>query len=153
MLANILAITTTTDTAKAAIKAPMIHVTLLGDSYSAGNGAGSYYGNKDAYRSRNNWAHKYVDWLNKQGTPATLNNLAHSGYTTNDVMDKQIPDIDTNTNLVMFTIGGNDVDFGGIVSRCFVPPFVNLKIAKGSSTAQIPNSTRSNLTHYLSWKN
>ena len=131
MLANILAITTTTDTAKAAIKAPMIHVTLLGDSYSAGNGAGSYYGNKDAYRSRNNWAHKYVDWLNKQGTPATLNNLAHSGYTTNDVMDKQIPDIDTNTNLVMFTIGGNDVDFGGIVSRCFVPPFREPKNCEG----------------------
>ena len=111
----------TTD-AKADVKVNhLIRATLLGDSYSAGNGAGSYYGNKDAYRSHNNWAHKYVDWINKQGIPATLNNLAHSGYTTNDVMDEQIPNIDTNTNLVMFTIGGNEVDFGGIVRRCFAP--------------------------------
>ena len=40
----------TTD-AKADVKLNhLIRATLLGDSYSAGNGAGSYYGNKDAYR-------------------------------------------------------------------------------------------------------
>lgn len=39
----------------------LIRATLLGDSYSAGNGAGAYYGDKEAYRSHNNWAHKYVE--------------------------------------------------------------------------------------------
>ena len=60
----------------------LIRATLLGDSYSAGNGAGSYYGPKDTYRSHKNWAHNYVNWLNDQGAPTVLTNLAHSGYTT-----------------------------------------------------------------------
>lgn len=42
-----------------------LKVALLGDSYSAGNGAGHYYGDdKKAYRSSRNWAHNYVNWLN-----------------------------------------------------------------------------------------
>ena len=49
-----------------------LNVALLGDSYSAGSGAGDYEaedpddpGGK-AYRSRNSWAHHYVDWLNER---------------------------------------------------------------------------------------
>ena len=40
-------------------------VTLLGDSFSAGNGAGDYYDMKPvkSYRSHNNWAHHYVESL------------------------------------------------------------------------------------------
>ncbi len=49
---------------------------LLGDSYSAGNAAGDYYGDdKSAYRSRNNWAHRHVDWVNTQNVSATLTAL------------------------------------------------------------------------------
>ena len=102
-----------------------LNITLLGDSYSAGNGAGDYEredlddsGGK-AYRSRNNWAHHYVDWLNARGAHTTLTNLAHSGSTTSDVMNGQIGKMSVDTNLVMLTIGGNDVRFGDIVKRCF----------------------------------
>ena len=44
-------------------------VTLLGDSFSAGNGAGDYYdkGPEKTYRSRNNWAHHYVNSLRDRG--------------------------------------------------------------------------------------
>ena len=40
-------------------------VTFLGDSFSAGNGAGDYYDNEPrmSYRSHNNWAHHYVKSL------------------------------------------------------------------------------------------
>ena len=39
-----------------------INVTLLGDSYSAGNGAGEYdTAAPGHYRSRNNWASHYVN--------------------------------------------------------------------------------------------
>ena len=72
-----------------------------------------------AYRSRNNWAHHYVDWLNARGAHTTLTNLAHSGSTTSDVMNGQIGKMSVDTDLVMLTIGGNDVRFGDIVKRCF----------------------------------
>lgn len=99
----------------------LIRATLLGDSYSAGNGAGSYYGPKDTYRSHKNWAHNYVNWLNDQGAPTVLTNLAHSGYTTDQVLNEQVNTMEPNTNLVMFTIGGNDVNFSEIVKQCFTP--------------------------------
>ena len=43
------------------------NVVLLGDSYSAGNGAGEYdTAAPGHYRSRNNWASHYVDWLSSK---------------------------------------------------------------------------------------
>ena len=113
---------TTPPTASAAITTNVpLRVALLGDSYSAGNGAGHYYGDdKTAYRSSRNWAHNYVNWLNDQGAHAILNNVAHSGHVSDDVLSDQMKKLDSNTNLVMFTIGGNDVNFSDIVSQCFM---------------------------------
>lgn len=108
-----------TPTAKAEASANTLHITLLGDSYSAGTGAGSYYGDKESYRSHNNWAHKYVDWINDQGTPAILTNLAFNGDVTNDLLKDrgQISQMPTDSDVVMFTIGGNDVHFSDIVKQ------------------------------------
>ena len=110
----------------------LIRATLLGDSYSAGNGAGAYYGDKEAYRSHNNWAHKYVEWLNSQGTPTVLTNLAHSWNVTNDLTKSrgQIDEMSEDTNLVMFTIGGNDVNFSDIVKECFTLGLRDAKTCK-----------------------
>ena len=50
-----------------------LKVVLIGDSYSAGNGARnsrgsrSYYGPEDCYRSNDGWAGQYVRWLRTQG--------------------------------------------------------------------------------------
>ncbi|WP_243859042.1 VWA domain-containing protein [Actinomyces sp. ZJ308] len=111
----------TPPTASAAITTNVpLRVALLGDSYSAGNGAGHYYGDKEAYTSSRNWAHNYVNWLNDQGAHATLTNLAHSGNVSDDVLSSQLRKLDSNTNLVMFTIGGNDVNFSDIVTQCFM---------------------------------
>ena len=51
-------------------------VTLLGDSFSAGNGAGDYYDNNSSksYRSRNNWAQHYVNSLRSRGIEAYSQN-------------------------------------------------------------------------------
>lgn len=97
-----------------------LDVTLLGDSYTAGNGAGAYYGPENSYRSSKNWGHVYVNWLNEQGVQTTIRNLAHSGGVTQDVLEKQIPLLDPNSDLVMLTIGGNDIKFEDIVKNCFV---------------------------------
>ncbi|SDN28717.1 SGNH/GDSL hydrolase family protein [Actinomyces ruminicola] len=121
-------------TAAAAPAGGSLRVVLLGDSYSAGNGAGDYYGDdKSAYRSRNNWAHRYVDWVNTQNVSATLTNLAHSGAVTDDLLGRsgQVAAMPTDTDLVMLTIGGNDVGFADIVQKCFM---LGMRDAKSCKT-------------------
>jgi alpha-tubulin suppressor-like RCC1 family protein/lysophospholipase L1-like esterase len=69
-----------------------LRVVVLGDSYSAGNGAGHYYGVHGCFRSHEAWAEKYVDWLRTQGYAALLTNRACSGSTSEDVYRERIWD-------------------------------------------------------------
>jgi lysophospholipase L1-like esterase len=171
-----------------------LKIVLLGDSYSAGNGARDasgnrdYFGPKGCYRSHSNWASQYVDYLRLQGYAVTFINRACSGAvsddmlhdrnmgadrtgfmtlpvgTTDDEAQQQItaadpcntfeyPDeeywtygdvqfqlgtfeytctrwlraqvdaVGPDTDLVLFTIGGNDIGFSNIVKQCFVPGY------------------------------
>ena len=59
-----------------------LSIVLIGDSYTAGNGAGSYNGERGSYQSSKNWGHRYASWLNTQGVKTTVTNLAFSGKTT-----------------------------------------------------------------------
>ena len=97
------------------------NVVLLGDSYSAGNGAGEYdTAAPGHYRSRNNWASHYVNWLNsKKQVYTRYTNLAKSGSTTKEVVKEQVTSMPTDADLVMFSAGGNDGDFGKVVETCF----------------------------------
>ncbi len=98
----------------------VLSITLLGDSYSAGNGAGNYdTASAGSYRSSNNWANRYRDWLNNQGIYTRLTNLAHSGHTSTELINEQVAQIPRDTDLVMFTIGGNDGGFEKVVENCF----------------------------------
>ena len=168
-----------------------LKVVLIGDSYSAGNGARnsrgsrSYYGPEDCYRSNDGWAGQYVRWLRTQGHRVTFVNAACSGAVTDNLinerkmdtkrgvffanpptdsaadieaqmklkgtckakdpnsgefykapklartgftdwvygcdryMQAQIRAIGADTDLVLFSIGGNDIGFSDIVSQCF----------------------------------
>ena len=102
-----------------------------------------YYGPSGAFRSRLNWASDYVNWLNEQpGMHVRLQNFAWGGAQTvgagswgpecRGVPERDLPstckwkplllqadDVPTDTDLVMFTIGGNDVHFANIVAQCF----------------------------------
>lgn len=160
---------------------------VVGDSYSAGNGAsGTTYGPKDCYRNATHWSEKYAAGLRTQGYAVALSNHACSGGRTPDVhtprpMDTQAgrtttapagvtttaqgdaylresdpcntrafpaeefwtyratavsaatltydctrtlrPQADfvtPDTDLVVFTMGGNDAGFSTIVQGCFV---------------------------------
>jgi lysophospholipase L1-like esterase len=97
------------------------NVVQLGDSYSAGNGAGDYYGDPDAYLSHRSYGSLYYDWLATQpNLPVNYVSYAHSGAETTDVLSTQVPNVAADTDLVMFTIGGNDVHFQDIVKTCLV---------------------------------
>jgi Mg-chelatase subunit ChlD len=174
--------------AAAAVAGDPLRVVLLGDSYSAGNGADNYWGPSDCYRSTRNWAEKYLDTLrptrnvtfvnracsggviddltqrNRMGDeevtvflpgtvamddPAareafdatgrcttsyrddeaydivplravpTINGLTAITFECTRWMEPQWNAVGLDTDLVLFSIGGNDVEFSSIIENCF----------------------------------
>ncbi len=64
-----------------------LNVVLLGDSYSAGNGTGSYAGVNGCYRSQGNWANRFVWHLREHGIAVRYRNRACSGSVTSDLIN------------------------------------------------------------------
>jgi lysophospholipase L1-like esterase len=104
---------------------------LLGDSYSSGQGAGPYdpdtdTGSNHCHRSAHSWQRLYVprtpfshDWTH----------IACSGATTGDFYNPQAGQagqpaqrsaLSDHTALVLLTMGGNDVGFADVATRCIV---------------------------------
>jgi lysophospholipase L1-like esterase len=167
--------------------AEAVSVVQLGDSYSAGNGAGGYYGPRGCYRSQHSWGAEFADWLADRSTagrrhvtfvsracsdgvvkhiteartmdeslvhiPAAVGDehdavveaLAHRSecrtraddeqmvataeqvdddyvVTCERTLRPQIEAVDHSTDLVLLTMGGNDLGFGHLIRRCFVFP-------------------------------
>lgn len=166
-----------------------LSVVLLGDSYSAGNGAdGTEYGPAGCHRNTNTWAEQYKEWLRSLGLAVTFQNRACSGAKTGDLLENQkrvahkvvrladwrvdasaveeyiakndvcvvrttdevrdasqrivsiermpgvganvsvecafvmkspVDGVDKSTDLVLLTIGGNDLGFDSIIRECF----------------------------------
>lgn len=111
-------------------------VAILGDSYSAGNGAGMYYHHEYSFRSHRNWGNLYINWLKDRGVNAVSHNFAYSGNKTDQVLSlitegsfkdesKDIiikEELPSDTDLVLMTIGGNDANFSNIVENCLAVP-------------------------------
>lgn len=93
--------------------AATIHYVALGDSYSSGEGAGSYTGG-DCDRSPNAYS---ALWANANH-PSSYVSLACAGATTSDVVNSQLPSLPATTTLVSLTVGGNDENFAGIMADC-----------------------------------
>jgi lysophospholipase L1-like esterase len=100
----------------------------MGDSYSAGNGAGEYSGAAGCYRSARNYAQDFAVTLRSRpySQPTSVTNVACSGAVTADFThskDGRPPElsaVNTSYNLVFLTIGGNDVDFSDVVKYCLI---------------------------------
>lgn len=97
----------------------------LGDSFSSGDGALDYIPSSGACRQSNN---AYPSLLARGLIPDTQipSNLifyACSGDKVRDVTNNQLPlfrVIDASSvKLVTITVGGNDVDFGGVLAACY----------------------------------
>ena len=86
----------------------------LGDSYSSGTGTGSYSLSSSCLRSV--YAYPYL--VASQRPNTSLNFVACSGATTTDVMNNQISAVNSSTNIVTITIGGNDAGFSNVVISC-----------------------------------
>lgn len=63
-----------------------LNILILGDSYSAGNGAGSYSGIRGCYRSQNSWGQRYAEIMQNQGINVAIQNRACSGAKVDDLI-------------------------------------------------------------------
>ncbi|SEG64038.1 GDSL-like Lipase/Acylhydrolase family protein [Actinacidiphila yanglinensis] len=87
----------------------------LGDSYSAGNGAGNYISSSgDCHRS--NSAYPAL-WASAH-SPSSFTFAACSGAVTTDVINNQLGGLNSSTGLVSITIGGNDAGFADSITTC-----------------------------------
>jgi lysophospholipase L1-like esterase len=114
-------------------------VVILGDSYSAGEGAGSYEAGTD---SSHNACHRSTRTYAVALFPDPPVNLACSGAGAADIgstdLDNRSPDDSEQLqsqakqlvrlrdggyvpDLVLMTLGGNDVDFADIITKCALP--------------------------------
>ncbi|WP_323791095.1 hypothetical protein [Nocardioides sp.] len=177
--------------AKSTVVFEPLDIVLLGDSYSAGNGAtneagqAETYGPTNCYRSKVNWAEKYAVAIRAKGIEVNLANHACSGGKAADIVTPRVMDVASDntstpfdvttlaqadaylakrdlcntqrfpdeefwtykatavdaetieydcsrtlrpqvdfitpeTDLVLFTMGGNDAGFSAIVTQCFI---------------------------------
>jgi lysophospholipase L1-like esterase len=119
----------TGQSAAAAVLPASLHILVMGDSYSAGNGAGSYYGAKTCYRSRANYAELFAKAArsapyNRPTEP--VRNVACSGAVTADFAKAkdgrppQIEAVQQTDDIIFLTVGGNDAYFLDIVKFCLI---------------------------------
>ncbi|MFD0403559.1 SGNH/GDSL hydrolase family protein [Kitasatospora sp. NPDC059811] len=105
---------TTLFTASSA-NAASVNYVALGDSYSAGVGAGSYLSDSGNCKRSTN-AYPYL-WKNAH-SPSSFSFVACSGARTGDVLSNQISALSSSTTLVSLSVGGNDAGFADTMKTC-----------------------------------
>lgn len=89
----------------------------LGDSYSSGVGTRQYI-NDGTNCQRSVYAYPELT-ASKLG--AALSFQACSGAKTTDVLNNQVGALDSSTNYVTITVGGNDAGFSHVITQCALP--------------------------------
>lgn len=87
----------------------------LGDSYSSGVGAGNY---DSASGSCKRTTRAYPALWAAAHSPQTFSFTACSGARTGDVLSGQLGPLNSGTDLVSITIGGNDAGFSDVMTTC-----------------------------------
>jgi lysophospholipase L1-like esterase len=95
--------------------AAVTNYVALGDSYSSGVGSGSYTAQSGSCL-RSTKAYSAL-WAAAH-RPASYVSVACSGAKTTDVLAEQLAPLSAATTLVTITIGGNDVNFAGVMLDC-----------------------------------
>ena len=113
-----------------------ISYVALGDSYSSGDGAGSY-SDGSCLQSANAYP---VLW--NAGHGGAFANETCSGATTSTVLSSQLGALSTGTTLVSITIGGNDVGFANVMITCVLESTSScvsaVQTAEGEATSTLP---------------
>lgn len=94
--------------------ASTITYTVMGDSYSAGSGAGNE--TAPCGQSTAGYGSDVA-----AATGATLTNVACAGFSTTQVTALQVPQLASDTRLITITAGGNDVAWTTAIGTCLQP--------------------------------
>jgi hypothetical protein len=107
--------------------ASTLDVLVLGDSYSAGNGAGDYEGAAGCWRSPHNYGNEFGRLNDSEnGTTTMVDTYACNGAVTRDFWkgrDGRPPMfewVNHSYDTILLTVGGNDIHFAAIVKHCLV---------------------------------
>lgn len=92
-----------------------VHYVALGDSYSAGVGAGNYISSSGSCERSHN---SYPALWAAAHSPTSFVSKACLGATTSDVISGQLSALSSRTSLVSVTVGGNDVGFTSVMVTC-----------------------------------
>jgi lysophospholipase L1-like esterase len=89
----------------------------LGDSYASGTGTRDYSYNSTCQRG----PYAYPALIDVDRANTTLNFVACSGAKTADVLANQVGAVNSSTNIVTISIGGNDAGFSSVITQCALP--------------------------------
>ncbi|WP_406380460.1 SGNH/GDSL hydrolase family protein [Streptomyces sp. NBC_01618] len=102
-------------TANAATSVQAVDYVALGDSYSSGVGSGSYdSASGDCKRSTK----AYPKLWAAANSPSSFAFTACSGARTGDVKAGQLGPLNSSTDLVSISVGGNDAGFADVMTTC-----------------------------------
>ncbi|MDT7786267.1 MAG: hypothetical protein QOF58_4686 [Pseudonocardiales bacterium] len=112
--------------APAANAARPASLVVLGDSYASGTGAGAYQDGTagNCWRSNNSYGEQVAARLRAQGRLTSFTNVSCSGAATADLSQPfkdrpaQLGSLKRDTNLVLLTIGTNDIDYAAYGGTC-----------------------------------
>jgi lysophospholipase L1-like esterase len=112
--------------APAAQAARPASLVVLGDSYASGTGAGDYQDGTagNCWRSNNSYGEQVAARLRAQGRLASSANVSCSGAATADLSrpfkdrPAQLDSLRRDTNLVLLTVGTNDIDYAAYGGTC-----------------------------------
>ncbi len=107
----------------ASLSIPADKYAAMGDSYSSGEGTADDAG--PCQQSPGAYGPLFATYLNP--TILDLTFTACTGITSSQLLDTQLPTVPTDVGLVTFTIGGNDLGFGDVLTGCTV--LANCEIA------------------------
>lgn len=96
--------------------APPVHTqySALGDSYAAGNGTETRDLDYFCYRS----SKAYGPLIDKDNRRMSLNFEACAGATSEDVVNNQLGSLNSDTDYVTVSMGGNDIGFVELILNC-----------------------------------
>jgi hypothetical protein len=125
ILAALSALVVLAPAASASVRSPL-HVVALGDSYGSGTGAGDYQPGTEGncWRSNNSYSEVTVADLRAKGRQVDYTNVTCSGAAIDDLSTTfkgepaQLDALARNTDVVLLTIGTNDIDYAAYGGLC-----------------------------------
>ncbi|MCJ1293439.1 hypothetical protein MMC34_004994 [Xylographa carneopallida] len=125
----------------------------VGDSFLSGIGAGTLLPGSDA-STCSRYDGSYANVLNQMlggGSTRKFDFLACAGATSSDVLNQQVPAMQSNVQAVLLSAGGNDVGLSDVLETCIFPlhPFGSCQAVLQETDDKIKNELPGNITKLI----